>query len=405
MAEEIKRILNLTQIEQNTLEWYQVRVNKQTASDFGAVVPRTSMYIQHIVDRWDSADLSRRSKLGTCFTYGPSDYYLRKVQISPCAHVENDTRAYQSRGGGACAMGHQFEPVIRTLTSQHLRLSIVELGWVEGQHTPHAGVSPDGLVLDDTVATVDNHDQPHFYAFEHGHVVAHPQSHAGFRYRGPKNFEAKTLVSRSCTYQVPLKYHIQVERTAYELGVPSSIYAEARFTFLHEETWHNNNNNNGNGCQPQHLEYGLMLLVRRSSADEYVYPPVEAVQKEQFIAWRDHFLATTELDKSTILPIYYRLEHFWCVEIPLWDRYDEVYGPLIVAEADKLHWMATTSEGHRAYDELALAKRKEQEMRASRKRNDSSKKNDATISDNEKERKEKQDNLIAELLQTLALRE
>lgn len=340
-AQDIARVLALPQVDQQTDLWHTRRRNKQSASDFGAVVPRTPHYIQHIVDRWQSEDLSSKRKSSHCYTYGPDAYYLQKVFPFNADPIKvNGVVATR----GACARGHQFETVIRHMTSQHLALSIVEMGWVEGQHTPHAGVSPDGLVLDD-VDNVNEAQRPHWYSFHSGDTADdtrhNPLFQPGFAVAGPKNFEAKTVVSRAMLEQVPLKYHIQVERTAYELGLLSSIYAEAKFTILHKDTW----KVSAKAIDPEieHMQYGIMV----STANGYLYAPHHVKTPDAFETWQTNTEGT---------PIYFRVDAFWCVEIPLWENYKEVYGPLIIQEAEKLNWMATTPDGLEEYNRLRAAK-------------------------------------------------
>ena len=354
-----REILALPQIEQQSEAWYAARRNKQSASDFGAVVPRDARYIQHIVDMWGSDDL--RKKVTHCYTFGPDEYYLNKVHYPLPLHSE-PTRGFTSK---TCAIGHQFEPIVRIITQQHLGKSIVEMGWVQGQHTPHAGVSPDGLVIDDELRTVDEHEQcrPHWYSYNCavGQIGAqkHINNVAGFARQGPKNFEAKTIISRAMTHQVPLKYHIQVERTAYELGVQGSIYTEAKFLGVHEETWREEVSKYqapADGTPNIHLEYGIMLL---KGWDSYQYAPEHIVTPAQFLDWVE---AQRQTDQA-LKPIFFKVDAFWCVEIPLWDKYADVYGPLILTEAEKLHWFATTAEGKLEYNRLKEVKAEKKRTR------------------------------------------
>lgn len=367
----MQKILSLPQIEQQTPIWYQARRNKQSASDFGAVVPRTSEYIQHIVDRWQSKDLSKKSKY--CYDFGPDEYYLRKIQRNDTSFCSSTT--YSFKQSSSCATGNQFETIIRNITAQHLHCDIVEMGWVEGQRSPHAGVSPDGLLETssgggDVMRICEAPRQSHSYFYDykqHGtsqdSARQDPDHHSGYMVDGCKNFEAKTIVSRPMIKQVPLKYHIQVERTAYELGVESSIYSEARFTTIHEKTWRQELLNAAVISDDDHLIYGLML-ASRSNYNTYMYPPMHLKKPEELMQWVED---TIRDGKDEYNIIYFRLDAFWCVEIPLWHKYDEVYGPLILREADKLHWFATTEDGKIELERLH-AKKKQQQMERAQKR-------------------------------------
>lgn len=380
---ELQRILALPQIEQQTSDWYKARRNKQSASDFGAVVPRTSQYIQHIVDRWQSDDLKekRRTQSVTsqyCYTFGPDQYYLQKV------HLESKDAQLASASGSfgtstACASGQQFETVIRNAAAQHLGFNIVEMGWVEGQHTPHAGVSPDGLVLDNLM-TLDRHEhqhEPHWYMYEHDATAEHPQNVLGFAFRGPKNFEAKTIVSRPMIQKVPLKYHIQVERTAFELGTKSSIYTEAKFTTLHHLSWQEQvlAASDKDFTAMRHLAFGIMLsrYDPDTKSTQYIYADVGVKTPAQFLQWAE--TEEAKLEDATIHQkrIHFRLDAMWCVEIPLWEKYAEVYGPLIIKEAEKLHWFATTPEGEEEYMRLHKAREDARSVRRKKKNFDAGK--------------------------------
>lgn len=367
-------ILALPQIKQGDQAWLNARMNKQSSSDFAAVVPCTEKYIGHIIKMWNYEEVDSDGKVQkpfayneakTCYDYSYEEYIRKKalfVEKDEENNDDDDNGVINSFGGGATAIGHRYENIIRNLTAQHLQRIIDEIGWVEGLRTSNAGVSPDGIVhIDDKNV---NRGQ-HFYFFDG--QQSDTNANMLFRTSGAKNFEAKTIVSREMVKKVPIKYHIQVERTAYELHLKSSIYTEARFLELCEKDWMVETNKVKDIVLPitTHFTYGILLHctalkslttrdgVRKAGETWHVWPSIFIRDIKHFLMWRDTmtaYIKSQTLQSVRVVPVYFKVEALWCCEIPLWEKYHEIYGPLIHKEAERLHYLAKTDEGQQEYN-------------------------------------------------------
>jgi hypothetical protein len=359
-------ILALPQMAQDDPKWLQSRKNKQSSSDFAAIVPMTKEYIGHIVEMWNYEEKGAfpYNPKKTCYTHSYSEYILKKA--FPYKRDENDDLVAEDNddggffGSAATDIGKRFEPIIRNITSQLCHSIISEVGWVEELRYFNAGVSPDG-VLHCSVNQDSNGNKKLVNYFCTTGTAPSLAEDMGLS-PGTKNFEAKTIVSREMIKKVPIHYHIQVERTAFELHLKSSIYTEARFLELSQIDWIEETKDLPHVVPiDEHSKYGILLhCTKKDSTTFHHWPHAYIKSPKEALWWRDVNIAIlkNQHEGLRVTPVYFKLEELWCVEIPLWKDYAQVYGPLIQKEAAYISFLSRTEEGRLEYQSKFASKKK-----------------------------------------------
>ncbi len=377
-------IREIPQVAQDSYDWQFARKNKQTSSDFASVVPYTEFYIGHIVDMWGYNDgekpLVKYDDSKTCGDISYEAYILKKAfphkrdkngKIIP---DEND-RAVGQKGtdtSSAMGIGNRYEQIIKNLTMQVCKVYIEEIGFVEELRVRNGSASPDGLIFCRQTVEKDKHDKPqkliNYFLTDASHSNFLSHNEIAALSSGTKNFEAKTIVTREMVKRIPIKYHIQVERTAWELHLQSSIYTEAQFVELEKSDWLKKITDykitfEGDLANVEnHLKFGILLVVADTTTDEswHVWPPFWLRTPDQFLKWHSTIADDYKVSNPTwkVTAIYFELVAFWTVEIKLWENYGSVYGPLIESEAQKLYDLVHTEKGRAEYQKLTDAANK-----------------------------------------------
>lgn len=358
--------LKLPQVTQGSEDWLAARCLKQTGSDFAALIPKTKDYVGHIFERWNYTDTNYSSRANCAKSLPKAQYYRKKcldaIKFQNKKNTKEDeleSKTCTNHNGdleGAMSVGKRFENIIRNATIQVLGTHISEIGWVENLKTPHAGVSPDGIVHCTVYPSKEmKHDKKidvteegviNRIAYGFGIVLETPVNTDLFgatTLKCTRSFEAKTLVSRQCDQRVPLQYHIQVEKNLYELDLQSAIYSEAAFIEMSVEEWERRRLELANDCNINHLRLGCLILHSRlhEGHERYVWPHAYVRTPEQFMEWRDLTLTwyTWKYPDTVDAPpevIYFEMEKLWITEIDLWSNYTKIYAPLIRNEIEHL---------------------------------------------------------------------
>lgn len=355
-------VLALPQVEQDDVKWQYIRKNKQSGSDFASCVPYTKKFIGHIISRWNYPE-PKYDESKVCD--GLYEDFIRKKGYPYPRDAEgniipdpNDNKTGNKGTSTLSAMGigNRYENIVQNLCSQLCQAFISQIGWIEEMRTSCGGVSGDGL-LHSTVSH-DSKRLINYFISDQSKSRFLDENEIGYLSPGTKNFEAKTVVSREMCKRIPLKYHIQVERTAYELHLKSSVYAEAQFLELCEHDWMEqikSVENEGNMRLENYSKFGILIVSTNKITGEsiHIWPHVFVRTPQHFMKWRDQTMEkmSIETPNNQLDSIYFRLESMWIVEVPLWQDYESVYGPLIKKEADYIHYLVHTPEGRKEYQD------------------------------------------------------
>jgi len=355
-------IMALPQVEQDDVKWQYIRKNKQSSSDFASCVPYTKMYIGHIIEMWRYPEPKYDANKVCDGTY--EEYCRRKAfpfprdaegNIIPDVN-DNQTGNKGTSTASAMGIGNRYENIVQNLCSQLCQAFFAQIGWIEEMRHSFAGSSPDALCF--STVSKDSKKLINYFISDQSKSRFLDENEIGFLSPGTKNFEAKTVVSREMCKRIPLKYHIQVERTAYELHLKSSVYAEAQFLELCEHDWllqiktveHETDLSIEN-----YAKFGILIVCthRSNGESKHIWPHPFIRTPQHFMKWRDQTVARMKIQspENDCVSIYFRLESFWICEVPLWEHYAETYGPLIKKEADYIHYLVHTPEGRKEYQE------------------------------------------------------
>lgn len=236
---QVQRLTKRFQPEQRSPEWYDIRYNMLTASDFGAIIGYS---------KYDTPE---------------------KIILKKCGHSSFKGNIYTWHG-------QKYEPVATSVYESRYNTTVLEFGLLQHETIPFLGASPDGITLDGIMIEIKC---PYTRKLT-GDIM----DKATLSYYAQIQLQLEVCDLQVCDFwecQFDTKGYTNLESYLADKYIPENIsnldiIPQKQYSLDHIKVSNDRRSSNG-------LEKGMIVTIKKQGDNEYsyLYPPFHYTTQQQ----------------------------------------------------------------------------------------------------------------------------